>query len=176
MRSTHVRVPAVRRATRASLALMLISVAWASHAADRVGGECTLDGNAIGFVDGVAYERAYTFDEDRQEIVVALAAFMLDKAAIAATESGMRDFEMFKQAPSGPASHRLELHILDGYVAELELDNSHTRMSPPPGPGVGTLRIDTGNTGRLSGEYSFAGDSDDDLRCSVTFDLAFERS
>jgi hypothetical protein len=44
------------------------------------------------------------------------------------------------------------------------------RMASPPVPGVGTLRLDTGHAGRLGG------DKDDDLRCSVMFDLAFERS
>lgn len=77
MRSTCPRSPAARCA---ALVLMLAGSVPMVQAADQVGGECSLEGKTLGFVDGVVYQRPYPFDETRQETVVALAEFMLDKA------------------------------------------------------------------------------------------------
>lgn len=154
--------------TRFLIAAVLLCAACAATA-DSVSGSCRYKGKELAARDGVVFRQANSFDETRQDTVVAIASIALDKAAIAKAqdkERAVRD-----QIYEADAAAQVALTLEGSEVTALQYQSSGTSLSRG-GNGIGTLSAKASDAKHVDARFVLDGDGQDDLACDLSFNLS----
>ncbi len=152
-----------------SIATVLLALATMPTFAGDTGGTCRHKGQDFKFIDGIYFTEPNTFDEAKQDRVLAFTSIALDKVAIGRAtdkEDAIRD-----QVWDAEDGARIQLSINDeDEVWAMQFNAGGTSLSQS-GTGVGALTLARESEDGLSGTFKLEGD-DDDLNCDLRFGLA----
>lgn len=152
------------------IATLCAGLAAGAVQADRIEGNCRYDGATIAFSDGIVFKEANRFEAGREDIVVVLTTFALDKAALAGTQQKTAALASQRFANSDGRSVRLR--IAEGKAAGVDYHGDGTSVSLSGGD-VGKLVLQTSDAQRVVARFTLEDDDKDDLQCALNFDLAY---
>lgn len=156
--------PIIRIAAAAGLVFAVSQTATAGT----VTGNCRYEGKESTLVDGVFYMAPNTFEETKLERTLIFTTLPLDRVAIGRAtdiESAVQE-----QVWAGEGDGRIQLSIdAEGSVWAMNYASSGTSLSQS-GTGVGELKLTADSAERIAGTFK-VGESDDELNCSIHFDL-----
>lgn len=162
----HSNVPGTRM--RGIAAAVLLIAALPAFAGD-TGGTCRNDGKEFKFVDGVYFTEPNTFDESKQDRVLAFSSVALDKAAIGRAED--KEDAIRDQVWEAEDGARVQLSINDeDEVWAMQFNAGGTSLSQS-GSGIGVLTLSGKSADGLSGSFKLEGEGDD-LNCDLHFGVA----
>jgi len=138
-------------------------------------GSCTYEDKKIAFVDGVIFQEADPYDDDKKVTTVALASTKLDAGRIAAAENhggAVTDqvLDQFHGQRDGPQLGLIRITFgekgVSGYYTYIA---PGTNMSQSGSPPIGELKLTRTDAKGAAGHYTLKGE----VSCDFTFDLAY---
>lgn len=159
----------IGRCPRAVIAVCAVFGMAPPAPADSIRGDCRYNGEIVRFVDGVVYREPVLRDGNVDDRFVALAAFAIDRSALAATER--KNDEIARQRSVAGNGSLLRLYLFKGRVVWMYSDHA-----------AGFPLVSRSNAGRLQTRVDDAGHLDatfeldgaaDELQCRLDFDLAY---
>ena len=161
--------PSIHSVRVGAIAAAVLAFAALPAVAGSTGGTCRHNGEEFKFVDGVYFTEPNTFDEAKQDRVLAFSSVALDKVAIGRAED--KEDAIRDQVWEADDGARVQLSINEeNEVWAMQFNAGGTSLSQS-GSGIGVLTLTGKAADGLSGTFKLEGD-DDDLNCNLHFGLA----